>query len=51
MQMTTATNACAATHPQCKDECPGYGSQTVCPPLIVLAVLSTTRPDSTPPPA
>ena len=47
MQMTTATNACAASHPQCKNECPGYGSQTVCPPLIVLAVLSSTRPDTT----
>ena len=49
MQMTTATNACAANHPECKNECPGYGSQTVCPPLIVLAVLSTARSDNRPP--
>jgi len=47
MQMTTVTNTCAA---RCKNECPGYGSQTACPPLIVLAVLSTTRPENTRPP-
>jgi hypothetical protein len=25
----------------CKDACSGYGSQAICPPLIVLAVLAT----------
>ena len=45
MQSVTATSSCAATSPHCKSVCSGYGTQTVCPPLIVLAVLSTQRPD------
>ncbi len=46
MRSITATNNCAATNPHCKGICSGYGTQTVCPPLIVLAVLSTHRPDA-----
>jgi hypothetical protein len=46
MQSATATNTCAATNPHCKGHCSGYGTQTVCPPLIVLAVLSTQRPET-----
>jgi hypothetical protein len=39
---TTVTGAqsCAATERNCKDACSGYGSQTICPPLIVLAVIA-----------
>ena len=44
MQLNSATNHCAATNPHCKGSCSGYGTQTVCPPLIVLAVLSTNKP-------
>jgi hypothetical protein len=44
MQSAT-TNTCAATNPHCNGVCSGYGTQTVCPPLIVLAVLSTQRPE------
>jgi hypothetical protein len=47
MQAATATNTCAATNPHCNGVCSGYGTQTVCPPLIVLAVLSTQRPEPT----
>ena len=47
MQSATATNTCAATNPHCKGACSGYGTQAVCPPLIVLAVLSTQRPEPT----
>ena len=46
MQTASATNDCAATNPHCKGVCSGYGTQTVCPPLIVLAVLSQNRPDA-----
>jgi hypothetical protein len=45
MESATATNTCAATNRNCKGTCSGYGTQTVCPPLIVLAVLSTQRPE------
>jgi len=41
MQSATATNACVATNPHCKGSCSGYGTRSICPPLIVLAVLST----------
>jgi predicted metal-binding protein len=27
----------------CKDACSGYGSQALCPPLIVLAVFATVH--------
>ena len=46
MQAANATHDCAATNPHCKGVCSGYGTQTVCPPLIVLAVLSQNRPDA-----
>ena len=46
MQAANATNDCAATNPHCKGVCSGYGTQTVCPPLIVLEVLSQNRPDA-----
>lgn len=46
MQSATASNQCAATNPHCKGVCSGYGTQTICPPLIVLAVLSTQKPEA-----
>jgi len=46
MQSATATSTCAATNSHCKGACSGYGTQSVCPPLIVLAVLSTHKPES-----
>jgi len=42
----TAVNRCIAANPHCKGACSGYGTQTVCPPLIVLAVLSSQRPEA-----
>jgi hypothetical protein len=45
MQSATATSSCAAINPHCKSVCSGYGTQPDCPPLIVLAVLSTQCPD------
>jgi hypothetical protein len=49
MESATATNHCAATNPHCKGVCSGYGTQSVCPPLIVLAVLSASKPDASQP--
>jgi hypothetical protein len=46
MHSATATYHCAAVNPHCKGTCSGYGTQTVCPPLIVLAVLSTQKPEA-----
>jgi hypothetical protein len=46
MPSATAANTCAATNPHCKSVCSGYGTQNVCPPLIVLAVLSTQKPET-----
>jgi predicted metal-binding protein len=39
---TSATDvkSCSTTDRNCKDACSGYGSQTICPPLIVLAVIA-----------
>lgn len=48
MPSETATRTCVATHPHCKGSCSGYGTQSVCPPLIVLAVLSAQQPESDP---
>jgi hypothetical protein len=50
MPSPTATHACVATNPHCKGSCSGYGTRNICPPLIVLAVLST-QPSRTDPPA
>lgn len=43
MTVNTA-NLCTSGNPRCKGTCSGYGTQTACPPLIVLAVLSGQRP-------
>jgi len=40
MPTDTAGKLCACESEVCKTSCPGYGSQSSCPPLIVLAVLS-----------
>jgi hypothetical protein len=32
---------CATANQSCIDYCPGYGSRATCPPLIVLAVVSS----------
>jgi predicted metal-binding protein len=36
-----AASSCAANNRTCNGVCSGYGTQPECPPLIVLAVLST----------
>jgi predicted metal-binding protein len=37
-----ATNSCIANNRTCNGICTGYGTRAVCPPLIVLAVLSSS---------
>lgn len=46
MQTTTIKHQCAAQHQFCSMPCTGYGTQAACPPLIVLAVLSTQQAPS-----
>ena len=46
MQSAAVAKTCAAANPRCKGICSGYGTQTACPPLIVLAVLSSQRPEA-----
>jgi len=36
-------NSCTAIKKSCISPCPGYGTQTFCPPLIVIATLSTEQ--------
>ena len=40
MQTANTQQFCADTSKSCTGACPGYGTRTDCPPLIVLAVLS-----------
>jgi predicted metal-binding protein len=42
--VTIATKICASANSRCKGACSGYGTQAACPPLIVLAVLSSQKP-------
>ena len=48
MQIANTQRACAETNKCCAGPCPGYGTRTDCPPLIVLAVLSVqpTEPNA-----
>lgn len=41
MQAANAHTFCADAGKSCTGPCPGYGTRSDCPPLIVLAVLST----------
>lgn len=47
MQTANTLRFCAGASKSCTGPCPGYGTRTDCPPLIVLAVLSvqTTEPE------
>jgi hypothetical protein len=40
MQTANTQKFCADISKSCTGPCPGYGTRTDCPPLIVLAVLS-----------
>jgi hypothetical protein len=48
MQTANPQKFCADTSKFCTGPCPGYGTRTDCPPLIVLAVLSVqpTEPNA-----
>jgi hypothetical protein len=43
MQSPTHAYSCANPHTSCQGPCTGFGTQAACPPLIVLAVLSTQQ--------
>ncbi len=39
-----ARSYCSSTTKSCAGNCSGYGTRTQCPPLIVIAVLSSSNP-------
>lgn len=43
MPFANEQKKCGTLRPKCGSPCPGYGTSTVCPPLIVIAVLSTQQ--------
>jgi hypothetical protein len=54
MTPESTPSTCSSPKSPCQGHCPGYGTRSSCPPLIVLAVLSTSpgsqdRDDTTTP--
>jgi len=43
MRLASAKKSCGSNDKSCVGPCPGYGTQSACPPLIVLAVLGAER--------